>query len=104
LDPLEAESKMDERQLRLDGNAAAGLLQELFVHELTSARGACASCGAVAEMGGQHLYMYSHAPGAVLRCKDCGGVLMVLVHGGGRFRLGLQGFAWLEIKESDAPA
>jgi hypothetical protein len=93
---------MDEGQLRLDGNAAAGLLQELFVHELTSARGACASCGAVAEMGMQHLYMYPHAPGAVLRCKDCEGILMVVVHGGGRFRLGLQGVTWLEIRESEA--
>jgi hypothetical protein len=90
---------MDERQLRLDGNAAGGLLQELFVHELTSARGACASCGAVAEIGAQHLYMYTQAPGAVLRCGVCEDVLMVLVHAGGRYRLGLRGFAWLEFQE-----
>lgn len=94
---------MDERQLRLDGNAVAGVLQEAFMHELTAARGACASCGAVAEMGAQHLYMYPHAPGAVLRCRECEGVLMVLVHGGGRFRLGMQGFAWLEMQESGIP-
>jgi hypothetical protein len=90
---------MDERQLRLDGNAAGGLLQELFVHELTSARGACASCGAVAEIGAQHLYMYAQAPGAVLRCGSCEAVLMVLVHAGGRYRLGLNGFAWLDFQE-----
>jgi hypothetical protein len=93
---------MDERQLRLDGNAAGGLLQELFVHELTSARGACASCGAVAEIGAEHLYMYAQAPGAVLRCRGCEDVLMVLVHAGGRFRLGMPGFAWLEFQESTA--
>ena len=90
---------MDESQLRLDGNAAAGLLQELFVHEVTSAEGECATCGAVAQMGDRHLYMYPHAPGAVLRCQACEGVLLVLVHGRGRFRLGMQGLAWLEIKE-----
>jgi hypothetical protein len=93
---------MDETQLRLDGNALAGVLQEAFVHELTSARGACASCGAVAEMGAQHLYMSAQAPGAVLRCRSCEGVLMVLVHGGGRYRLALQGLVWLEVRDAVA--
>jgi hypothetical protein len=46
---------MDETQLRLDGNAAAGLMREVFVHDMTAARGACASCGNVAAMGSQHL-------------------------------------------------
>lgn len=95
---------MDETQLRLDGNAAAGMLQELFVHELTGARGACASCGTVGEMGGQHLYMYPHAPGAVLRCATCECVLMVVVHAGDRFRLGAQGLTWLEMREPAAAA
>jgi hypothetical protein len=90
---------MDERQLRLDGNAAAGLWQEIFVHELTAARGVCASCGRVAEMGAQHLYMYPRAPGAVLRCCGCEGILMVVVHAGGRYRVGLQGLTWLEMQE-----
>jgi Family of unknown function (DUF6510) len=91
---------IDEHQLRLDGNALAGLLQEVFVHELTAARGACAACGAVGEMGAQHLYMAPRAPGAVLRCAACEGVLMVVVHAGGRFRLGLQGLVWLEMQET----
>jgi hypothetical protein len=94
---------MDETQLRLDGNAAAGLLQEAFVPELTAARGACASCGAVGEMGAQHLYMYPHSPGAVLRCNVCECILMVLVRGGGRLRLGLQGLVWLEV-QTPAPS
>src|SRR6202022_3956784 len=54
---------MDETQLRLDGNAAAGMLREVFVHELSAARGACASCGAIAQMGSQTLYMYPLSPG-----------------------------------------
>jgi hypothetical protein len=99
LDQQEAESRMDERELRLDGNAAAGVLREVFVDDLTGAHGACASCGLVAEMGAQLLYMYPHAPGAVLRCRGCEGVLMVVAHGGGRYRVGLQGLAWLEIQE-----
>jgi Family of unknown function (DUF6510) len=90
---------MDETQLRLDGNAAAGIFRELFVHEMTVARGACASCGSIAQLGAQELYMFPLSPGAVLRCNRCHGVLMVVVHGGGRYRAGLQGLSWLEIPE-----
>jgi hypothetical protein len=90
---------MDESQLRLDGNAAAGVMQEIFVQELTAARGACASCGRVAHMGAQHLYMYPRAPGAVLRCNSCESVLMVVVSDGGRRRFGLPGLTWLETRE-----
>ena len=88
---------MDETQLRLDGNAAAGILREVFVHELSAARGACASCGGIAPLGSQHLYMYPLSPGAVLRCATCQDVLMVVVHAGGRYRLGLPGLTWLEM-------
>jgi hypothetical protein len=91
---------MDETQLRLDGNAAAGLLREVFVPDLSAARGACAACGTIAPMGSQHLYMYPLSPGAVLRCTSCQEVLMVLVHAGGRYRLGLRGLTWLEILDS----
>lgn len=91
---------MDESQLRLDGNAAAGMLQEVFVHDLSGARGACASCGAVAQMGSQHLYMNPLSPGAVLRCSTCQEILLVFVHAGGRYRLGLRGISWLEIQDS----
>ncbi len=91
---------MDETQLRLDGNAAAGILREVFVPEMSAARGACASCGAIAQMGSQHLYMYPLSPGAVLRCQYCENILMVFVHAGGRYRLGLRGLTWLEIRDS----
>jgi len=90
---------MDESQLRLDGNAAAGVLQEIFVQELTAARGACAACGMVAHIGAQHLYMYPRAPGAVLRCNTCDSVLMVVVNDRGRRRFGLPGLTWLEVPE-----
>ena len=90
---------MNESQLRLDGNAAAGLFQEIFVQELTTARGSCASCGRVADMGAQHLYMYPRSPGAVLRCNSCEDILMVVVSAPGRRRVALQGLTWLEMRE-----
>lgn len=92
---------MDETQLRLDGNAAAGILREVFVHEMSTAHGPCASCGAIAQIGSQHLYMYPLSPGAVLRCQVCEQALMVLVHNGGRYRLGLTGLTWIEIPDVD---
>jgi hypothetical protein len=91
---------VDETQLRLDGNAAAGLLRELFEHELTGARGRCVSCGTIAELGTQHLYMYPLSPGAVLRCSSCHCVLMVVVYAGERQRVGLPGLTWLEVSRS----
>jgi len=91
---------MDDAELRLDGNAAAGVLREVFVYDLSGATGQCASCGAIGEVGAQHLYMQPLSPGAVLRCQSCEGVLMVLVHNGGRYRFGLQGLKWLEIQET----
>ncbi len=40
---------MDEN--RVDGNAAAGALGEIFSFEMTSAQTACASCGALWRVG-----------------------------------------------------
>ena len=91
---------MDESQLRLDGNAAAGMMRQLFADELTTARGACAACGAIAPIGSQHLYMQTLSPGAVLRCSACQEMLMVLVHTEGRYRLGMRGLKWIEIVDA----
>jgi hypothetical protein len=66
-----------DAELRLDGNAAAGLLSEIFVAEMTTARGTCAKCGATNVLAAAQLYM--HAPGAVLRCPNCTAVLMCVV-------------------------
>jgi Family of unknown function (DUF6510) len=90
---------MDETQMRMDGNAVAGRLQELFVPEMTAARGRCASCGQVGEMGAQLLYMYHQAPGAVLRCNNCNNVLLVLVQTDRFVRMGLPGLLWLEMQQ-----
>jgi hypothetical protein len=89
---------MDQGQLTLDGNAAAGLLADVFAPEATRVRGRCTSCGSIAEMGAQPLYMHPGAPGAVLRCHSCEKVLLVLVRREGRVRVGLPGLTWLEME------
>lgn len=60
--------------LRLDGNAAGGLLSELFVPDLTAARATCASCGKTRAVGA--LLVYGHAMGMIVRCPDCDGIVL----------------------------
>jgi hypothetical protein len=86
---------MEEQDLKLDGNAAAGLFSELFAFELTTARGQCDNCGAVAEVGA--VAVYANAPGSVLRCPKCDAVLMRVAGNGGRYWLDVRGVSWLEI-------
>ena len=80
--------------LRLDGNAAAGLLQEVFGREVTVARGTCDGCGAVESVGAVHVY---RSAGMVLRCPHCESVLMVIVEGRARIRIDLRGLRSLEV-------
>ena len=60
--------------LRLDGNAAAGILSELFVPDLTAARATCAHCGATRPVGA--LLIYAHGMGTVVRCPSCDTVIL----------------------------
>ena len=68
---------MEDSDLRLDGNAAAGLLREVFAAEMTSALGTCDACWATNALGSVQLY--AHAPGSVLRCPSCTAMLMCIV-------------------------
>jgi hypothetical protein len=88
---------VEEEDLKLDGNAAAGLFRELFAFELTGARGRCNNCGVVSEIGA--VMVYSNAPGTVLRCPKCGAVLMRIVGSEDRHWLDVRGITWLEIRE-----
>ena len=83
---------MDE--LRLDGNAIAGLLAEVFAVEMTSAHGTCGHCGAVDAVGAVHVYK---AAGYVLRCPSCESVLGKLVTDGKRTWIDLRGLRTLEL-------
>jgi hypothetical protein len=65
-------------ELFLDGNAAASLLQEIFVPEITSAQILCDACGFAGSVGS--LRVYAASMGAVLRCTRCDGVLMRAAH------------------------
>jgi DNA-directed RNA polymerase subunit RPC12/RpoP len=59
---------------RLDGNAAAGILSEIFAGDMTAARATCVGCGASDDVGA--LLLYAPEMGAVLRCPGCGSVVL----------------------------
>lgn len=58
----------------VDGNAAAGLLSEIFASDLTTARAECAGCGATGAVG--VLLVYAHGMGTVMRCPECDSVVL----------------------------
>ena len=81
-------------RLRLDGNAAAGLLSEVFGRDVTTAVGTCDSCGSAEPVGAVHVYL---AAGAVLRCPHCEAVVMKVVTDGERFWVDVRGLRALEL-------
>jgi hypothetical protein len=81
----------------LDGNAAAGVLREVFAVDVTAAKGQCVGCGSIAPMAEARLF--ANAPGLVLRCPGCDAVLMRMVSGGGRRWLDVRGLAYLQFAD-----
>jgi Family of unknown function (DUF6510) len=61
----------------LDGNAVAGALAAAFGSDVSGCPGRCAHCGTVSVVG--ELRAYVQAPGAVLRCPVCAGVVLRVV-------------------------
>ena len=83
---------MDEQ--RLDGNAAAGILEEVFTFEITTAKAACVQCGAAGQIGAQMAYMTEI--GTVVRCSSCDNPLIRIV----RQNENPQSY-WLDLKGVD---
>lgn len=89
---------MDEN--RLDGNAAAGVLAEIFTFEMTTAHCACANCGATGAVGAQMAYMSEI--GTVVRCTVCDNALMRVarqIGEPGRYWLDLRGVEYLQLED-----
>ena len=82
---------------KLDGNAAAGILQEIFPFEMTLVQATCTSCGATDAIGATAVYM--HGMGTVVRCPSCDNVLIRVAHTKGRYWLDMRGVRVLQISE-----
>ena len=84
---------MDETML--DGNAAAGDLQELFAVEVTQMVGVCDGCGQTGPLAEARMFVL--APGLILRCPACESVLARVVHLPDRTLVELRGLRRLEL-------
>ena len=80
---------MDEL-LRLDGNAAAGPLGEIFSFEVTTAEYACGGCGKAGTLGAAMVYEVREM-GIIVRCPGCDNALIRLAHSRGRYLVDLRG-------------
>jgi hypothetical protein len=89
-------AQMDINQmLMLDGNAAAGLLSQIFTMEMTSSPTQCASCGKQGELG--TLLAFMQAPGVVLRCPACENVLIRIVETPDSIYLDARGAVYIRL-------
>lgn len=89
---------MQTEELRLDGNAAGGILREIFMHDMTAALATCAGCQALGPVGA--LLEYGHRMGIVLRCPACDTPVLRIVTTPGLLRLDLSGVRLLTIPVS----
>ena len=89
---------MDARML--DGNAIAGLLQEVFAVEMTTAIVTCERCSAADAVGAIPVF---RGAGIVLRCRSCNSALMTIVRDGTRVWMSLSGVRTLQVALESPP-
>lgn len=97
--PREERDAMEDADLRLDGNAAAGLLAGVFAFEVTTARAVCNGCGATAPVA--NLATYGLPMGAILRCPHCDTALIRLSRVANGYWLDLRGTRVLWVQTAD---
>ena len=86
---------MQMEEMRLDGNAAAGALREVFARDVSDARVTCGGCGRHSAMA--ELLEYGHAMGIVLRCPGCEGVMLRLAFSPTTLSVDASGISILQI-------
>jgi hypothetical protein len=95
------EAGMKGEALRLDGNAAAGILSEVFVPDLTDAQATCANCGTIKAIGA--LLVYAHGMGTVMRCPGCDAVILRIARTRNKLWLDLTGARLVVMGAAAAP-
>ena len=80
----------------LDGNAAGGILSELFAFDVTTAIVICEGCDAEGEIA--QARVYGGTMGALLRCAHCDTVMIRLTHTPRGFFLDMRGARRLFVR------
>jgi ribosomal protein S27E len=86
---------MDD-ELRLDGNAAAGPLREVFSFEVSTAEYSCTGCGRTDQLGAAMVYEV-RGLGTIVRCPSCDNPLIRLAHNRERYVVDFRGTRYLTI-------
>lgn len=84
----------------LDGNSAAGVLEEIFGEEMTASPTECDHCGREGELGS--LLTFTQAPGLVLRCPACSEVMLRVVQTPTLTYLDARGAVYLRLTRRSA--
>lgn len=87
--------------MRLDGNAAAGILSEVLVPDITTAWATCANCDTIRTLGA--LLVYAHGMGTVMRCPSCDGVVLRVARTPARLWLDPRGARLIVMTGATAP-
>jgi hypothetical protein len=87
-----------DKLLRLDGNAAAGTLGEVFSFEVTTAHYACEGCARVDQIGAAMVYEV-RGLGTIVRCPGCDNALIRLVRNRGGYMVDLRGIRYLQVAD-----
>ena len=85
-----------DNELRLDGNAAAGSLREVFSFEVTTSQYSCTGCGRTDLLGAAMVYEV-RGLGTIVRCPSCDNPLIRLAHNRERYLVDLRGTRYLTI-------
>lgn len=82
------------RPRRVDGNAAGGLLLEIFGRDMTAARARCAHCDRIAAVADAVAEV--DRTGVILLCRGCGRTLLTYLRTSGRATLTIGALTHLE--------
>jgi len=82
-------------EMKLDGNAAGGVLQVTLPFDMTLVQATCAGCGATNALGA--IVAYMHGMGTVVRCQSCDTVLIRIAQARGHYFMDMPGIRVLEI-------
>lgn len=80
----------------LDGNAAGGVLGQIFAVEMTTAQVVCAGCGRIHILA--ETAVYATAMGTIIRCPACADVLIRVARGPQRFWVDFCGIRQLQVR------
>ena len=90
------DANVSDEPAALDGNAAAGLLQQIFAIDITMARITCSGCQLVQPIAA--LRLYGLPMGNILRCPRCQATLIRAVARDKECWLDLRGAAALHVR------